>query len=104
MGLYPEKVERAQLRDTQDDVDALIKKLSVEHSRDHLGKQSQRIHLGLSEGDEDDDLEAFVAWQEYLEAHLKLPFEAVVSESQECGPLHFGDEVTVTGFLGMEDL
>ena len=49
-------------------------------------------------------MEAFEAWQEYLEAHLKLPFEAVVSEFQERGPLRAGDLVKVIGFEGIEYL
>jgi len=104
MGLYPEEVERAEPRDTQADVDALIEEMSTEHSWDYLGKQDQRIHQILRDVDEDDDLEAFEAWQEYLKARLKLPFEAVVSEYQERGPLQSGDRVTVVGFEGVEDL
>jgi len=104
MGLYPEEVESAEPRDKQADVDALIEELSAEHHWDYLGKQGQRIHQVLREVDEGDDLEAFEAWQEYLEAHLKLPFEAAVSESQERGHLRFGDRVTVVGFEGVEDL
>ncbi len=104
MGLYLEDIERAAARDTQDDVDALIEKLSAEHSWDHLGKQGQRIHQVLAEVDKEDDMEAFEAWQEYMEVHLKLPFEAEVSESQDRGPLHFGDRVMVTGFEGAEDM
>src|SRR3972149_794018 len=104
MGLYPEEVEQAEPRDTQADVDALIEEMSTEHSWDYLGKQDQRIHQILRDVDEDDDLEAFEAWQEYLKARLKLPFEAVVSEYQERGPLQSGDRVTVVGFEGVEDL
>src|SRR3972149_11212632 len=91
MGLYPEEVEQAEPRDTQAEVDALIEELSAEHAWDYLGKQGRRIHVVLQDVDEDDDLEAFEAWYEYLEAHLKLPFEAAVSESQDRGPLRFGD-------------
>ena len=104
MGLYPEEVERAEPRDTQDDVDALIEELSEEHAWDYLGKQGQGIQQVLREVDKDDDMEAFEAWQEYLEARLKLPFEAVVSEYQERGPLQAGDTVKVVGFEGVEDL
>ena len=104
MGLYPEEVERSEPRDTQADVDALIEELSAEHAWDYLGKQGQRIHKALQDVDADDDLEAFKAWQEYLEAYLKLPFDAAVSESQERGPLRFGDQVKVVGFEGVEDL
>jgi hypothetical protein len=104
MGLYPEDVEIAEPRDIQADVDALIEELMAEHAWDYLGKQGQRIQKVLQGIDEDDDLEAFEAWQEYLNEHMKLPFEAAVSESQESGPLQFGDRVTVIGFEGVEDL
>jgi hypothetical protein len=104
MGLYPEEIERAEPRDTQEDVDALIEELSAEHSWDYLGKQGQRIHQVLYEVDEDDEMEAFETWQKYLEAHLKLPFEAEVSEMQERGPFQAGDRVTVTDFEGVEDM
>ena len=98
MVLYLEDIERAEPRDTQEDVDTLIEELSAEHAWDYLGKQGQRIHQVLYEVDEDDDMEAFETWQEYMEAHLKLPFEAEVSEMQERGPFQAGDRVTVTGF------
>jgi len=104
MGLYSEAVEKAEPRDTQADVDEIVEELSSEHHWDYLGKQGLRIHKVLQDIDEDDELEAFETWQEYLEAHLKLPFEAVVSESQERGPLHAGDLVKVIGFEGVEDI
>jgi len=104
MGLYPEEVEKAESRDAQSDVDEIIDELSAEHNWDYLGKQGRRIHKVLQDIDEDDELDAFEAWQEYLEAHLKLPFEAVVSEFQERGPLQAGDQVNVIDFQGVEDL
>ncbi|MFZ5920653.1 MAG: calcium-binding protein [Chloroflexota bacterium] len=104
MGLYPEEVEKAEPRDTQADVDEIIEELSAEHNWDHLGKQGRRIHKVLKAIDEDDELEAFETWQEYLEAHLKLPFDAEVSEFQERGPLQAGDLVKVMGFEGVDDL
>ena len=104
MGLYPELLARAEPRDTQADVDAVIEALSTEHSWDYLGKQGRRIHQVLKNINEDDDMEAFAAWQMYLEAHLRLPLEAVVSEFQDRGPLQAGDRVKVIGFEGVEDL
>jgi len=103
MGLYPEEVEKTEPRDTQSDVDKIIEEFSAEHNWDHLGKQGHRIHKVLQDVDEDDELEAFITWQQYLEAHLKLPFEAEVSEFQERGPLQAGDLVKVIGFEGVED-
>jgi hypothetical protein len=104
MGLYPEDIERAEPRDTQDDVDALIEELSAEHSWDHLGKQGQRIHQVLVEADENDEEQTFATWQEYLEAHLKLPFEAVVHELLDRGPLRIDDLVTMMSFEGIDYL
>ena len=104
MGLYLEEVEKAEPRDTQADVDEIVEELSAEHNWDYLGKQGRRIHMVLQGIDEDDELEAFETWQEYLEAHLKLPFDAVVSEFQERGPLRAGDLVTVIGFESVENL
>ena len=103
MGLYPEEIGKAEPRDTQIDVDKIIEELSAEHNWDYLGKQSRRIHKVLQDVGEDDELGTFKTWQEYLEAHLKLPFEAVVSEFQERGPLQAGDLVKVIGFEGVED-
>ena len=104
MGLGLEDVENAEPRDTQTDVDKIIEMLSAEHNWDYLGKQGRRIHKVLQDIDEDDELEAFESWHEYLEAHLKLPFDAVVSEFQDRGPLQAGDMVKVIGFEGLEDL
>ena len=104
MGLYPEEGEKAEPRDTQADVDEIVEEISAEHNWDYLGKQGRRIHKVLQDIDEDDELEAFETWQRYLEAHLRLPFEAVVSEFQERGPLQAGNLVKVIDFEGVEDL
>ena len=104
MGLYSEEVEKAEPRDTQTDVDKIIEEFSAEHNWDYLGKQGRRIHKVLLDVDEDDELKVFKTWQEYLEAHLKLPFEAEVSEFQERGSLQAGDLVKVIGFEGVDDL
>ena len=104
MGLYLEEVEKAEPRDTQADVNEIVEGLSTEHNWDYLGKQGRRIHKVLQDLDEDDELEAFETWLEYLETHLKLPFEAVVSEFQERGPLRAGDLVKVIDIEGVEDL
>ena len=103
MGLYLDDVEKAEPRDSQADVDEVVEELSAEHNWDHLSKQGQRIHNVLQGIDEDDELEAFETWQEYLEAHLKLPFDAVVSEFQERGPQRVGDLAKVIDIEGVED-
>jgi len=37
------------------------------------------------------------AWEEHLDKKLRYPFEAVIAEFQERGPLQGGDKVAVTG-------
>ena len=48
MGLYFEEVERAEPRDAQEDVDAIIDELSAQHAWDHLGKQGRHIQLYIN--------------------------------------------------------
>lgn len=103
MALYLEEIDRAEPRDTQADVDAAIERLTAEHEWDYLGKQGRRIAQVLSGVDAEDDAEAFEAWFEFLKQKLKLPFDAVVTEWQERGPLQSGDRMTVTGFSGVAD-
>ncbi|MGB7876311.1 MAG: calcium-binding protein [Anaerolineales bacterium] len=103
-GIVSGRSREGRSRDTQADVDEIVEGLSTEHNWDYLGKQGRRIHKVLQDIDEDDELEAFETWLEYLEAHLKLPFDAVVSEFQERGPLRVGDLVKVIDIEGVEDL
>jgi hypothetical protein len=44
--------------------DELIEQFSADHAWDYLGKQGQRIHQVLQDVDEDNEQEAFAAWQE----------------------------------------
>lgn len=122
MSLYPEEIEHARPRDTQAEVEELIKEISSEHAWDYRDEQGRRIQQVLKdivdvdededeeydeEDDEeadDDDLEAFDAWKNYLEGRLKFPFEAEVSEYQDRGPLQSGNKVTVLGIEDYEDL
>ena len=104
MCLYSIDIEPAEERDTQDDVDELTERLTEEHAWDYLGKQGHRIYQVVKNSDDDDEMDVFEAWEQHLTKSLKLPFDAFVSESQDRGPLHAGDLLTVTSFEGVEEM
>lgn len=104
MGLYVHEVELTHPRDKSHDVEQALTELASHHTFAYLGEQGRRIRKALAQADEEDDMDAFAAWSDYLEEHLTFPFEAEVSEFQERGPLRTGDRVKVTGIRDIEDL
>lgn len=52
----------------------------------------------------DDEMAAFAAWEEHLNKVLSFPFEAVVDEFQDRGPLRSGDKVTVQSIVHVDGL
>ncbi len=96
-------VTPTKARDTKSDVNKAKRELGDQYGWAHLGEGGKRIQKVLAGVDADDIMEALAAWREYLEAALVFPFEAVVAESQERGPMRVGDKVKVTGINEVED-
>ena len=48
--------------------------------------------------------EVMLDWEEHLRRSLRFPFEAVVDEYQEPGPLQSGDRLTALDIEGVDDL
>ncbi len=103
MGLDANEVEPAKPRDTERDVAKIKEQLLSEHGWVSLGEEGKRIQKVLAAMDADEDLDEFGAWEEYLEKNVRFPFEAVVAEFQERGPLRGGDKVVVTGIGDITD-
>lgn len=103
MGLGADEVEPAKPRDNQRDVDQIKEQLSSKHGWVSLGEEGKRIQKVLAAMDADEDLDEFGAWEEHLEKNLRFPFEAVIAEFQERGPLRSGDKVVVTGIGDVTD-
>jgi hypothetical protein len=95
MDLTPMEVESTQPRDTEEDVAAIIEQIESQHRWSYLGEEGKGIQAVLADVDPDDEMAALVAWEEHLQKVLSFPFEAVVDEFQERGPLRVGDKVTV---------
>lgn len=66
-------------------------------------EQDERIRKVISDISDEDYLDAFEAWEDYLKYVLKLPFDAEVSEYQEKRQLKCGDKVIVNEFVSVED-
>ena len=104
MYLWPEEVELAECRDTEEDVAKILAESSKRHSWSWLGEEGKRIQQVLADVYEADVMKALEAWQKYLEKTLAFPFDAVVSGYQDKGPLQSGDSVSVKKISIVDDL
>jgi len=101
--LLPSDVEAVTVRDSQADVAAAIEELSVDHDWDYLGEDGPAIQAILQDVDPEDEAALLARWEKHLRTLLKLPFEAVVDEVQERGPLRDGDKVRVRKLAQVDD-
>ena len=106
MGLYPEDVEPAIARDTEEETNTVRNELEDEHllSYSWLGEQGKRIEKILQGIKPNNDMRATKRWGDYLEEHLSFPFDAEIDECQERGPLRDGDQVKVKEISLVDDL
>jgi hypothetical protein len=104
MNLATTEVELATPRDTTKAVEKMIDKLESKYAWDYLGEEDKRIQAVLAGVDPDDEWAAVKAWEKHLRKVLKFPFDAEVSESQDRGPLQYGDKVSVKEITMMDDL
>jgi hypothetical protein len=96
--------ERAEPRDTPEEVAQTIEAITHQYGRVDLEAQDRRIQQVLAGTDEDDELDALAAWEEYLEKTLTFPFEAVVHKAEERGKLKTGDRVKVVEITDVDDM
>lgn len=104
MHLKLNEVHITQPRDTEEDVQEIIEYLNEKYFWHSFGEEGKRISEVLSRKDDDDELSALEAWEEYLGEVLNFPFKALISEYQEKGVLQKDDQVKVWGVEGFEDL
>ncbi len=102
--LDKEEVELTNARDTKEDRDNIAFHLNKKYYWSGLGEEGKRILSVLKQAKSADDIDAFDAWERHLKKTLEIPFEAVVSEIQEKGPLQQGGKIKVHGFEGWDNL
>ena len=98
------EVERAESRDTEEDVAEVIDRLETRYGWSSLGEEGKRIQEVLADIEPEDEWEALDAWETHLRQHLRFPFKAEISEFQERGPLQSGDRVNVHRIVDTDEL
>jgi hypothetical protein len=103
MYLSADDLERAEPRDTEEEVAQTVEEITRQYGRVDLAEQDRRIQQVLAGVDEDDEVDALDTWEAYLEEKLVFPFEAVVHKYEERGPLKTGDRVKVTEITDVDE-
>lgn len=94
---------KAEPRDTEADTADTVNQLAVQRTYDYLGEEGLEIRRIMQTIDPDGELGELDVWVEYLEQEMHFPFEAVVDEWQERGPLRSGDKVRVHAIEDAEE-
>jgi len=102
--LRSDDAEAVSARDTETDVEAVVEQITRKFYWHYLGEEGIEISKVLAGTDLDDEFEQFERWEEYFSSVLRFPFEAEITESQDRGPLHSGDILTVQGVESVEDI
>lgn len=100
--LPPEDLELAPARDTEEDVAAALAELQAMYAWDWIGPEGELIGEVLRGVDPEDDYRKIEAWAAYMQKQLTFPFDALVAEYQERGPLQSGDRVRVHGITNAD--
>lgn len=99
-----EEVEPAQPRDSKSEAEQMIAKIDSQISWLSMGEEGKRIQAVLNTATARDEWSYLIAWSKHLREVLEFPFEAVVYEYQERGPLKTGDKLKVLGVEIEDDL
>lgn len=97
-------VQAAPRRDTPAQRAQTLARLHAEHQWSHLGAEGAQIQAVIGAVDPDDEWAICEAWAAHLRQVLRFPFEAIIAESQDRGPLHQGDRMTVQAITAIDDL
>ena len=97
-----DEVEPARPRDSKSEAEQMIAKIESHIGWLSMGEEGERIQTVLNTATAQDEWSYLIAWTEHLQQVLVFPFEAVVYEYQERGPLKTGDKLKVLG-IEMED-
>lgn len=92
-------VKPAKSRDSTSEVEEVVDEIESRIGWLYLGDEDKRIQAVLNSATSTDEWDA---WSSHLRQELEFPFEAVVNECQDRGPLQTGDRLTVLG-IEMED-
>jgi hypothetical protein len=104
MYLAVDDVEHASRRDTPAQRGQTLARLEAAHQWSHLDPEGALIQEVLGAIDPRDTWAMFEAWAARLRQALRFPFEAVIAEPQDRGPLRTGERLTVRSITLVDDL
>lgn len=103
MYLHSGQVELANPRDTENDIDEIVKKLKSKYAWLYLGEEGKRIQTVLAGVSPDDYWTALKRWGEHLTRVMFFPFDAELTGADPRGPLQPGDRVRVHDISLLDD-
>ena len=89
-------LSRTEARDTLSRVLTVLKGLQKRYQFSYLGEEGRELNKIFLSIDPDGTMVPLDVWGTCLQQNLTFPFEAVVDEWQEPGPLRAGDKVRVS--------
>lgn len=104
MYLYASEVEPAKPRDTEADASEASRELEARFGWLSLGEEGERIQAVVNSAKSHDEQEVLKAWEKHLKKTLAFPFDALVAEAQDRGPLRQGDKLRVVKMVSLDDL
>jgi len=103
MHLQSDQVELANPRDTEKDIEEIVKKLKSKYAWLYLGEEGKRIQAVLEGVSPDDYWTALKRWGEHLAKVMHFPFDAEISAAHPRGPQRDDDRVRVKGVSLLDD-
>jgi hypothetical protein len=104
MWLDDSDVEVAPRRDTPAQRAQVVARLHAQHQWSHLGDEGAQIQAVIGAVESGNEWAVLEAWAAHLRQALRFPFEVVIAESQDRGPLHAGDRLMVQAITDNDDL
>ena len=105
MYLSLDEIEPTAPRDSEEDVEQARREIKASFGWLDIGPEGENIQAVVNSAEDNtDEWEVMLAWEEHLRRSLRFPFEAMVDEYQERGPLQTGDRLTALEIEGVDDL
>ncbi len=104
MFLAMNDLEKAEPRDTLQEIERVIADLNMRYRWAELGKEGSRIRKVLENTNERDVWACFEAWQSYLLQKLSFPFEAQYTEADSESNIQVGEVLSILDFDEIDDL
>jgi hypothetical protein len=96
-------VERTKSRDTEQEAKIVRNEIKKHFEWIGIGSEGELIQSVINSAESFKEWDASKAWEKYLEENLQFPFETLIHEYQERGPLNEGDKLKVFGIELVDD-